>query len=206
MFVLSFRCKAWCIFINFLVLWSLCLSLPSVQFKKDPDNLFKGTSKIFIPFDEIFCCKVWFREVSLVFWETRFLLFLIFPLYYNCCCCFHFKIFLLFVLFFFSKCSDDSLVGLLYSFHYFSPFGLGCWIHWLHLCRGGKTPPTLNNLMVSLQLWWFGVPLHCHCSQVHSDPEWWQPIELYGSNRITNVCRQKLMLNYDCYIALLETI
>ena len=34
---------------------------------------------------------------------------------------------------------------------------------------------TLNNLMSSLQLWRFGkygISLHCHCSQGHSDPEW----------------------------------
>ena len=34
---------------------------------------------------------------------------------------------------------------------------------------------TLNNVMVRLQPWRFrkcGVPLHCHCSQIHSDPEW----------------------------------
>ena len=35
---------------------------------------------------------------------------------------------------------------------------------------------TLNNIMVRLQWWWrFGecrVPLHCHCTQVHSGPEW----------------------------------
>ena len=48
--------------------------------------------------------------------------------------------------------------------------------------EGGKTPPTsvldmtLNNLMVRFQQCWsfgeYGVPLHCHHSQVHSDPEW----------------------------------
>ena len=34
---------------------------------------------------------------------------------------------------------------------------------------------TLNYLMVRLQYWNFGkwgVPLHCHCSPVHSAPEW----------------------------------
>ena len=33
---------------------------------------------------------------------------------------------------------------------------------------------TLNNLILRLQSWNsdnFGVPLHCHCSQVHSDPK-----------------------------------
>ena len=40
----------------------------------------------------------------------------------------------------------------------------------------------LKNLMVKLQLWSFGecgVPIHCHCSQVHSDPEWWHLKESY---------------------------
>ena len=49
----------------------------------------------------------------------------------------------------------------------------------------GKTSPplpmsvldmTLNNLMVRFQWYWSfgecGVPLHCHCSQVHSGPAW----------------------------------
>ena len=62
------------------------------------------------------------------------------------------------------------------------PVGWGCRIHWLHLCRGGKTTPTsvldmtLNNLMVRFQQCWSfgecGGPLHCHRSQVHSGPEW----------------------------------
>ena len=59
--------------------------------------------------------------------------------------------------------------------------GFGCSIRRLHLYRGIKPLPmsvldmTLNNLMVKLQSRRFGeegVPLHCHCSQVHSDPEW----------------------------------
>ena len=62
------------------------------------------------------------------------------------------------------------------------PVSWGCRIHWLHLCRGVRPPPTsvldmtLNNLMVRFQQYWsFGecrVPLHCHSSQVHSGPEW----------------------------------
>ena len=53
----------------------------------------------------------------------------------------------------------------------------------------GKTPPTsvldmtLNNLMVRLHYCWiFGecwVPPQCHCSQVHSDPEWLHLIDLW---------------------------
>ena len=62
------------------------------------------------------------------------------------------------------------------------PVSWGWRIHWLHLCRGVRHPltsvldMTLNNLMVRLQQCWSfgecGVPLHCHCSQVHSGPEW----------------------------------
>ena len=62
------------------------------------------------------------------------------------------------------------------------PVGWGCRIHRLHLCRG-VTPQqtsvpdmTLNNLMVRFQWCWSfgkcGVTLYCHCSQVHSSPEW----------------------------------
>ena len=60
-------------------------------------------------------------------------------------------------------------------------WGGGCRIHWLHLCRGVKPhlpmsvlDMTLNNLMVRFQQCWSfgecGVPLYCHCSQVHSGP------------------------------------
>ena len=62
------------------------------------------------------------------------------------------------------------------------PVGWGCRIHRLFLCRGVRPPPasvldmTLNNLMVRFQQCWsfreYGVPLHCHRSQVHSGPEW----------------------------------
>ena len=61
-----------------------------------------------------------------------------------------------------------------------SPVGWGCRIHRLHLCRGVRLPPTsvldmtLNYLIMKLQSWNFGkcgVPVCCHYSQVHSDPE-----------------------------------
>ena len=63
------------------------------------------------------------------------------------------------------------------------PVGWGCRIHRLLLCRGVRAPPqtsildmTLNNLMMRFQQCWSsgecGVPLHCHCSQAHSGPEW----------------------------------
>ena len=63
------------------------------------------------------------------------------------------------------------------------PVGWGCRIHRLLLCRGVRPLPptsvldmTINNQIVRLQQCWSfgecGVPLHCHCSQVHSGPEW----------------------------------
>ena len=63
------------------------------------------------------------------------------------------------------------------------PVGWDCRIHRRLLCRGVRLPSptsvldmTLNNLMVRFQYSWsFGecrVPLHCHCSQVHSGLEW----------------------------------
>ena len=61
------------------------------------------------------------------------------------------------------------------------PIGWGCRIHRLLLCRGVKPLPmsvldmTLN-LMVRFQWCWSfgecGALVHCHCSQVHSGPEW----------------------------------
>ena len=50
-----------------------------------------------------------------------------------------------------------------------------------HLQRGKNAPTivldmTLNNLIVRFQQCWSfgecGVPLYCHCSQVHSGPDW----------------------------------
>ena len=62
------------------------------------------------------------------------------------------------------------------------PVGWGSRIPQLLLCRGVKPPPTnilditLNNLMVRFQWCWgfgeCGALLHCHCSHVHSVPEW----------------------------------
>ena len=59
-----------------------------------------------------------------------------------------------------------------------------CRIHWLHLCRGVRLPPpnaypgydtkqSDGKVPVMLETWEYGVPLHCHCSQVYSVPPWW---------------------------------
>ena len=62
-----------------------------------------------------------------------------------------------------------------------SPVNWNCRIYQLHLCREvipllpmSVLDMTLNNLMARLKPWRFeeyGVPLHCYCSQVHSNPE-----------------------------------
>ena len=61
------------------------------------------------------------------------------------------------------------------------PVSWGCRIHWLHLFIRGRTPYNkyprydTKNPRVRLQLSSFreyGVLLHCHYSQVHSDSEW----------------------------------
>ena len=77
---------------------------------------------------------------------------------------------------------DKQISWTLALYELYCPVSLGCRIHWLHLCRGVRPPPTsvldmtLNNLMVRFQQCWSfgecGVPLHCHHSQVHSGPEW----------------------------------
>ena len=68
------------------------------------------------------------------------------------------------------------------SQHCTCPVGWGCRIHRLLLCSEVDPPPmsvldmTLNNLMVRFQ--WcksfreYEVPFLCHCSHVHSGPEW----------------------------------
>ena len=65
----------------------------------------------------------------------------------------------------------------------YCPVDWGCRIHQLHLCRGVILPPNEcpgydtkqsdGEVPVMLELWECGISLHCHCSQVHSDPEWW---------------------------------
>ena len=42
-------CKALCIVINFLVLWSFCLSSSLVRFKNDPEYITRGTAQVSIP-------------------------------------------------------------------------------------------------------------------------------------------------------------
>ena len=42
----SLRCKALCMVINFLVVWSICLSL--VHFKNNPEYLTRRTALVFI--------------------------------------------------------------------------------------------------------------------------------------------------------------
>ena len=100
---------------------------------------------------------------------------------------------------------------------YDSPVSWRCRIHQLHLCRGGKTPlmsvldMTLNHLMTSFQPWKFGeygVPLHCHCSQVHSHLKWVLSIgqiELFNyfncvqTNELLNwIVRDKTVWSFNC--------
>ena len=45
----SLGCNALCMVISFLVLWSICLSLSSVHFRKGPEYLTRGTAQVFIP-------------------------------------------------------------------------------------------------------------------------------------------------------------
>ena len=78
-----------------------------------------------------------------------------------------------------------------------------------------KTNPSvldmiLNNQIARPQPWRFGewvVALHCHCSQVHSKPEWKHLIGSYLWPEFNKLFSNKwLMLNYDYHIAILDTI
>ena len=75
------------------------------------------------------------------------------------------------------KCTQTSAI-FRYDHPSRSPVSWGCWIHWVHLCRGGKNSHQRVSsiwqkyLIVRLQSWSFGKygqPFHCHCSQVLSD-------------------------------------
>ena len=84
------------------------------------------------------------------------------------------------------------IITLLIHFHlsiYLSQFvhiqlcqvGLDSRIHRLHLCRGVRSPNECpgcdtkqsdGDVPMMLGFWGCDAPLHCHCSQVHSSPEW----------------------------------
>ena len=88
----------------------------------------------------------------------------------------------------YSFCFASSTCSYSSPILFFRPVGWGCRIHRLLLCWGEDHPSmsvldmTLNNLKVRFHwCWGFGeckIPLHCHCSQVHSGPEW---LHLIGS-------------------------
>ena len=69
-----------------------------------------------------------------------------------------------------------------------------------YISRTGRTlqmrvrDMTLNHLIMILQSWRFGecrVPLHCHCSQVHSDPKLEHLIRIIFMGQIEQtVCKQ----------------
>ena len=67
-------CKALCIVITILILWSLCLSSSFVYVKKGPENLTRGTAQALT-----FLLQTLIREVFLFFWDTLSLLFSSFP-------------------------------------------------------------------------------------------------------------------------------
>ena len=61
----SLGCKALCIVINFLLLWSICLSFSLVHFKKGSEYLKRGTvQSFFYSFDEISSAEFAFKEFS----------------------------------------------------------------------------------------------------------------------------------------------
>ena len=67
LFTSSLGCKALCIVVSFLVLWSICWSFYLVHFKNGPLYLKKETTLWWN-----FCSIVCFRVVFLFFWDTHF--------------------------------------------------------------------------------------------------------------------------------------
>ena len=83
---------------------------------------------------------------------------------------------------------------------------------WLYFLLGGNTPQKKNILYMILvlrfQLWnsgLFGVPLHCHYTQVHSNREL---LYLFGSNRfvLKFIASNGHFMSYNCKLFLLRII
>ena len=90
----------------------------------------------------------------------------------------------------------------------FCPVDGGCRIHRLLLCGEVRPSPERLCCIWNQKIWWWvscdaealgnAEPLHCHCSQVHSDPEWYHMIgrSIYGLYRTNCI----LMVNWIVWI------
>ena len=107
--------EALCIIISFLVIYSICLSLPSSISKTISSILLGGHKPGFYLFDEI--------SAADLFWEALlFICDIIFFFFFHLCLFdyVHFQYSQVFVIFFFPKCSDSFLIWQFYSFNYLS--------------------------------------------------------------------------------------
>ena len=86
-----------------------------------------------------------------------------------------------------------------------------CGIHWLYLSIEFRPLSTsdldmkLNNPMAWLQPGRFGVPVHWYSSEVHFGLLW-KYLMGYNPWALSMSANKRLMLNYDCYIEILETL
>ena len=73
-------CNTFCIIVNFLVLWSICLSSLLDQFKNGPKYLTRGTVRVFIPLMSFPLQSLVSRSFFVLLWSF----FLIFSFISNC--------------------------------------------------------------------------------------------------------------------------
>ena len=108
-------CKTLCIIINFIVLWSICLSSSHVKFRNGP-NILQGLLPrcLFLWWD--FCCWAWLTEVFSFDWSILWLFFFHFCLFDYVC----FQYSLVLIIFLFSNCFNSFSIWQFYSFRYLS--------------------------------------------------------------------------------------
>ena len=113
----SYRCKALCIVINFLVLWSICLSSLFVYFKNDFEYLKRCTARLFIPLMRFLLQSMVSRSVHILQRCPLLFLFPLHPRLFDGVSLYYPQILVTFLL---SKRSNAFLIWQFYFFRCFS--------------------------------------------------------------------------------------
>ena len=156
LFMSSLKCQVLCIVINFLVMWSICLSSSLDHFKNGPNNLKRTTVRVFIPFRRFFYAE--FVSRSFLVRPRYFFLVVSFISTYLLCLL---PIFRSSCKFHFSERFDSFLIWQFYSFRYLS-FSTFHYKHTPVLCQiSSLYPKCIFSLLLPV------FPIHFHfCKQL----------------------------------------